>query len=352
MARAEHGTWIGISKTGRLCVLLNLHESADKKHIGEVSRGLFTKEFLRSDLDPKEWIEKEHSKYGEEVLARAGGFTMFCGVIRRKTRHGNNESSKDDGEFPGIDPFYLLSNRVKTNGLEIFGESASLDSKNIVEKDCESSNTSENGSTKENGPDLDYSSISGKTVSISNTPVTEPWPKVKMAISALDKVIEESVKSKLSESELIQKLVQVLNTDTYPKDTNVQSEDGEASAIVPADDPFDNLKHSVFIPPLCVNRSKNENNNTTENSNEHKVKLTEKQNNSDISISSARNDTKDNDNGSNGPGNYYGTRTNTIILVSKSGHVKYIERSLHTTDSVLEEGGVKEVVHEFDIQGF
>lgn len=307
LARDEHGTWIGISKKGRIAVLLNLHEKPGTNPAGQISRGLFTKEFLMSDLDTDDWIEQENSIHGKEELAKAGGFTIFCGILRKRKDY--DDATEDT---PVIEPFRLLSNRVKTEGLKVFDQPSQLQSNLEVDISIESDNFMVKP---------DYTSINGRTIGISNTPVTDPWPKVRLGISHLNSVIVDAVEKKSSESELISELIKVLNTDTYPK----AAKDSDALEA------FENLKYSVFIPTLAINKPP--------------TKPLEKQEaNTSACAASQHNNS--------GPGIHYGTRTNTIILVSKTGHVKYIERSLHTKDTIVEEGGVQESVFEFDIEGF
>lgn len=269
---------------------------------GAISRGLFPKEFLQSDLETSEWIAKENSKYAEEELALSGGFTMFCGVLKR-----NKASvSRTSDEFPGIEPFQLLTNRGKTLGVKIFdmNSTAEVDGK-------------------------DTPSINGKTIAISNTPVTEPWPKVGLGIKALESVITKAVENNASEPELIESLIQVINNDTYPV-----SDDRKQA--------FENLRHSVFIPPQPVNLPA-----ATKSTNGIKEEVT-----ATPPIDKPCSDKPQEVAEDITTGVYYGTRTNTIILVSKTGHVKYIERSLHTSDTPVEEDGIQESVFEFEIEDF
>lgn len=328
MARPEHGTWIGITKTGRLAVLLNFHEPNAHNIKGLISRGLFPKEFLQSNLDPATWIDREYEKYGEEGLAQAGGFTMFCGVVH-KLPNGK-----------GIEPFHLLSNRggkLKYKPFEDIDYCGNEEEKpgNCI-KDQKSKVQATSSASTEDKEHL--SSICGQTIGISNSPVTEPWPKVRKGISSLKSAIEESSSAHEDESALLQRLVKIMETDSYPRSDEQSHEDI-----------FYNLRYSVFIPPINVAKIL-----------EERAKLKgEKdldENFSSVSTPTISETAKDgmasqpsivSDNGI-----HYGTRTNTIILIDNNGHVKYIERTLHDHDTTVEEDGTKVTIHEFDIENF
>lgn len=277
LARPEHGTWIGISKKGRLAILLNFHELNASKHKGLISRGLFPKEFLESDEPTEEWINNAYKKYGEEGLKDSGGFTMFCGVLRQ------SKVSSDK-----IEPFGLLSNRGAP-ALKLFASGMVDKDESIVINDS-----------------VPYaptnSDIRSDTISISNSQVTEPWPKVHLGVQSLDEIVHQSP---VSEEHLIKQLKEILVKNTFPLEIAKQEK--------ATDDVFYHVRKSIFVPPINVSLPDN----------------------SDL-----------------GDGTYYGTRTNTIILVSKTGHVKYIERTLHEHDTPVEGYPTQESVFEFDIEGF
>ena len=59
LARPSHGTWLGITRQGRIAALTNYREESEQgATAAAVSRGEITKEFLFSDKDVEEWIQE------------------------------------------------------------------------------------------------------------------------------------------------------------------------------------------------------------------------------------------------------------------------------------------------------
>jgi uncharacterized protein with NRDE domain len=176
LQRQEHGTWIGISKTGRLCVLLNCHEDTNTPN-GKVSRGLFARDFLLSDLAPDAWIESVRQRVGSKHLDEAGGFWMMCGQLQEYRDHHN-----------GL--------RVFTNRPQAFL----------------------------------HESPDSETICISNG-FDESWAKLQLGRELLDSVVDESVGT--SEAELIDRLFGVLSKDTYPDQAAPNIYDLRKSVFIP-----------------------------------------------------------------------------------------------------------------------
>ncbi|KAF5132519.1 hypothetical protein DV495_001214 [Geotrichum candidum] len=296
LARPEHGTWIGISKQGRLAILLNFHELNSQQHKGAISRGLFPKEFLQSDLSTQDWIAATHERYGDEGLKSSGGFTMLCGVLRQA------KNNKDR-----IEPFGLLSNRGAP-ALKLFDSNLVEREESLVVSNGTTVTTTNDDDTlvapaADSTPSFKNYDILSDTIGVSNSQITDPWPKVYLGVQALDRIVHQAP---VSEACLIEQLKDILVHDTFPLDV--------ARKEVETDGIFYHVRKSIFIPPINVSLPDN--------------------------IDSAED------------GTYYGTRTNTIILVSKTGHVKYIERTLHEHDTPIENHPPQESVFEFDIEGF
>lgn len=295
-------------------------------------------------MDTQEWIQQQQTKYGEDLL-NTGGFTMVCGVLRRRF----NEEHK----AVGIEPFHMLSNRGGDCGVHLFSEAAI---KSEAVPATATLNTTICGDNLTNQPPPhdsteadDSGAVSGQTIGVSNSMVTRPWPKVKLGVASLEKLVAGAVENKLSEAELVSELVGLMNTDTYPRPipttckcggtcntkkppriatgtiSNLSSSSHHETLDL--DKVFYNLRYSVFVPTINLQKVQGE-----EDS---------KQEESTTAAGATDSD-----------GVHYGTRTNTIILVSRTGHVKYIERTLHTEDTVIEKNGVQESVYEFDIEGF
>jgi uncharacterized protein with NRDE domain len=285
-----------MTKQGRLAILLNFHELNSQQHKGAVSRGLFPKEFLQSDLPTQEWIAATHKRYGDEGLKSSGGFTMLCGVLRQA------KNNKDR-----IEPFGLLSNRGAP-ALKLFNSNFVEREESLVVGNGSTLSTTNDDDTfvapgADSTPSFKNSDILSDTIGVSNSQITEPWPKVHLGVQALDRIVHQAP---VSEHCLIEQLKDILVHDTFPLDV--------AEKEVKTDGIFYHVRKSIFIPPINVGLPDN--------------------------TDSAED------------GTYYGTRTNTIILVTKTGHVKYIERTLHEHDTPLESSPPHESVFEFDIEGF
>src|SRR6266496_4647681 len=84
LARPSHGTWLGITRQGRIAVLTNYREECEQDAAAAaVSRGEITKEFLLSEKDVEEWIQ-EVLESG--VYSTVGGFSLMCGIFRKGGR--------------------------------------------------------------------------------------------------------------------------------------------------------------------------------------------------------------------------------------------------------------------------
>jgi uncharacterized protein with NRDE domain len=154
-----------MTRTGRVAALLNCHEETSAEAVSKVSRGLFTKDYLKSDLDTKTWMANTIAQYGSEGLAQAGGFTMFCGqVVLSEGRVG---------------PFGLFSNRANPTWVLNKG----------------------------------YNSIC-----VSNG-VDESWNKTEMGDRLLQTAVAEGVND--DEDRLVDKLFGILSTNTYPIDNGM-----------------------------------------------------------------------------------------------------------------------------------
>ncbi|ODV63023.1 uncharacterized protein ASCRUDRAFT_27974, partial [Ascoidea rubescens DSM 1968] len=123
-----------------------------------------------------------------------------------------------------------------------------------------------------------------KFIGLSNSLFNHPWPKVQIGENLLNNLITNSINENWQEQKIIQKLFELLSFNSFQIDKEFPSEN------------FNNLKNSIFIPPFEVK--------------DNKIP--------------------------NIIGKYYGTRTQTIILLDKQGNLKYIERSLHTKDTLTE----------------
>lgn len=143
------------------------------------------------------------------------------------------------------------------------------------------------------------------TFGLSNSLFYDPWRKVELGEKDLERVIGEAVSQKYSHDQLIEKCFGVLSQDTFDK----EAADGESDLNMK----FRQLRQSVFIPPL-----------------ETKFTPTSREENNTV-------------------GKLYGTRTQTIIALHKSGVLHYYERDIHDSDD-LEEAVTREQHFEFRLE--
>ncbi|CDK26749.1 unnamed protein product [Kuraishia capsulata CBS 1993] len=247
LARSEHGTWIGVNRHGRLCVLVNYREgSAENDALSLISRGSLPISFLNSSLNPREW--EAHVREVSKEFKNVGGFSLLFGDLRL-------------GAGGVIEPFNIISNRAQ-GSVEVFKPETRM-------------------------------------IGLSNSLFTQPWPKVQKGKVLLDKLISDSLQNNWSQDELITRGFEVLST------TEIDTTKKPDSYL----ELFKEMPSSIFIPPIK----------TPHFGMEEELK---KQ-------------------GITSMGGYYGTRTQTIIVVDRSGNLKYIEKTLHSSDNLNEEPTIR-----------
>ncbi|KAK9463039.1 NRDE protein-domain-containing protein [Lipomyces oligophaga] len=316
LARAEHGTWIGISKTGRLAILVNYREQSKPEQISPTSRGLLVKHFLLARESTAEWIENAIDDAGPEGLASVGGFSMVCGVLRRRSKdcimHYPADAVVSETR---LQPLGVLTNR-----------SLSLHDGTSWIFDPERS-PNPTITTDEENP------ARTNTFGISNSLYTEPWPKVRRGCDLLAACIQSDVKlGSADEDKFIEELFKVLSTDELPR---------EEEALSVTKNVFDQLKQSIKIPVFSVVDGL----------------LPDISSDCDLTLSTGETSTADSwipnhDTATSTglytfvKGKYYGTRTQTVILVTNEGHVKYVERNIDGSCAGNQQ------ISEFDIDGW
>lgn len=293
--REEQGTWFGITKTGKLAVLTNYRETntADADHPvqGARSRGGMVTAWLES---PEEETTQDFVRRLLEggSVKSVGGFSLVCGKLRRR-----------EDLATGLEPFAIVSNRSGTPD----------DVPWLLEK-----------------RDVVYG--------LSNTSYDDPvtWPKVKMGQEGLLKVIKESTETGSGESELVEKLYALLDTDTLPEQ---EGQDFESYIY--------QLRKSIFIPPIgqeaaCQDAPKSDRTDTTS-----KPAAPRKSSDSELR-DEERPDAATNDCMSG----IYGTQRQTILLVDWNGRATFFERSLWDEAGNVIERGKGDMKFEFQIEGW
>lgn len=192
-----------------------------------------------------------------------------------ETSLGKRVSDNDGGKVPlgRIGGFSLVYGNI---GLDNNGRTKKL---NII------SNRGDKGTLHD--PSSNDAICQESTFGISNSLYYNPWNKVTQGKSLLKNLIENAVESHYLHQQLIESCFQVLSTDTF--DRSVM----ELPTFKPK---LKELQNSIFIPPLSTN-------------------LPEENVTSTI-------------------GHYYGTRTQTVIALHRSGSVHYYERNLNDTDDI------------------
>ena len=159
LARPSHGTWLGMTRQGRIAVLTNYREDTEEiANAAAISRGEITKEFLESDKSVEDWVQ-EVLKSG--VYKNVGGFSLICGILKK-----NSEG------------YAVISNRSS------------------LEKGADYVLTKENGV-------LGY-----QCEGLSNSLLHDEWPKVKMGKELLKKLKEDDIQD---ENLLIDKCFELLS---------------------------------------------------------------------------------------------------------------------------------------------
>jgi len=313
LARSERGTWLGVTRAGRLAVLTNFREPSSAAAIGERSRGAMVTSFLKSDRpsnsSTKDWLHK--LLLGEEMKG-VGGFSMLCGTLR--PNQGGN-----------LEELVVVSNRTekRDDGIEetarwIGGEK-------------------------------------GKTYGLSNSLFTEPWEKVHIGCQLLSETIADAAESRCSEDELLENLFTILSHDTLPVDKENDTYETELEA----------LRHSVFIPAFVAAK---EHPSTPPDNMAGSSTMKEPTADAIASGIPERlrgtivNTSADDCGGEcaampkgeqwrENP-RLYGTQKQTLILVDRDGRLKFVERTLYDGQAKPVVGAERDVSCEFQIDGW
>ncbi|KAF2232524.1 DUF833 domain protein [Viridothelium virens] len=193
LEREEKGTWLGITKQGRVAVLTNFKEDGDLPKASK-SRGGIIKEFLATSPHSSETTAESAKRLVEGYRDEdVGGFSLVLGQL--------NPSKAKGDDYAGL---AIISNRTPDL----------TRAKWIA-----------------TGPDM--------THGLSNSHYGDrTWPKVNQGEDLLDKVIKTHARKGGSEDHLITKLFEVLSVDSLPKKNN--NETWEAYLF--------QLRKSIFIP--------------------------------------------------------------------------------------------------------
>lgn len=139
----------------------------------------------------------------------------------------------------------------------------------------------------------------GQTAGLSNAAFGDrSWRKVLDGERLMNVAISESVNQKLTENQLIQKLLEVLSTDTLPRPEGNEKGEGLITYLK-------HLRNSIFIPPIGG-------------------EIAEKGKADEIAAAKENHPVTVDDHMSG----VYGTHTQTVILVRHDGQCTFFERSI------------------------
>ncbi|KAL9123921.1 MAG: hypothetical protein Q9217_006695 [Psora testacea] len=254
LLRPEQGTWLGITREGRIAVLTNFREEGVIKP--EVrSRGAMVNAYLMQPAHSLQSTEKfVRSLVEGEGLEGIGGFSLVCGRI---------------GE-----PLAVISNRTPTvDGITWIA------------------------------------GAKGETTGLSNTTVADrSWTKVTRGEQLMADAIENSVAGGSLKDRLIERLFNILSDDTLPRIAAGQDWESKVKE----------LRKSIFIPAVGGDGARHE-------SAEH---LAAGRSEECVYAQKPRR----NQNADDGWSGAYGTQKQTVVLVTHTGKVTFVERTLYHAD--------------------
>lgn len=186
LLRNVRGTWLGVTKQGRIAVLTNFHEEGQVVQEAR-SRGAMVNAFLTQTPDNPENTQAFVKNLIEgEGVKGVGGFSLVCGKPGR--------------------PLAVVSNRTP-----------SVEGVTWIAKK------------------------KGETVGLSNAAFGDrSWPKVLKGEELMSSVIAKSCGPNESKAELIEELLRVLSVDTLPR-----RQEGQAWTSYVKE-----LRNSIFIPAI------------------------------------------------------------------------------------------------------
>ncbi|CAN9377733.1 unnamed protein product [Alternaria alternata] len=257
--RPVHGTWLGVTRQGRIAVLTNYREEDEKIVEGARSRGLIPNAWLKSDPAKGESTEQ----FAKRMI---------------------EEDGVEDVVKEGEKGLAIVSNRTP----DVHGVI------HLLQK-----------------PD--------ETRALSNAAYNDrTWPKVINGEDWTRAAIAKSVAANESQDQLINRLLDILTTDTMPR----QKENEEWDMYL------NQLRYSIFVP--AIGRDHLE---------EHKMPAHEV---GDVVKAKALDATS----------GCYGTQKTIVVLCDREGKVTYFERTLYDGDAKPIEKGKGDRKFDFKIEGW
>ncbi|KAI0163913.1 NRDE protein-domain-containing protein [Xylariaceae sp. FL1272] len=286
--RQERGTWMGVTSAGRFAILTNYRESPqddpDKNIEGLRSRGVLPTAWFSAPAD--ESLDGFVQRMLDDPKTRAvGGFSLICGDLKPRVD-------------TGIQPLAIISNRC-----DKFAEVPRIGAQR------------------------------GATYALSNTIYIEPssWPKVQNGKRLLEEALRDIGENDLSETELMDRLLTVLDNDTMPVGP-------DASML----DHMNALRHSVFIPAFADDQGWRDMADARDQG-RGQPPFDEADDSSEPKSPPRTDPTTNFLKGA------YGTQRQTVVLVDWDGNVTYMERALWDMHGNRLENGKGDQVVKFRI---
>lgn len=186
LQRQEQGTWLGITKQGRLAVLTNFREEGIIKPEAR-SRGAMVNAFLTQPPYGSDGTEQFiHDLVAVDGFKGVGGFSLVCGKVGQPLAVISNRTPNVEGTA------WILKDRGETIGLS----NAAFDNRS--------------------------------------------WPKVVRGETLLSSAIKQHLSEQTSQASLIEQLFRILDDDTLPRKPD----------DFPWDSYVEELRKSIFIPVI------------------------------------------------------------------------------------------------------
>ncbi|KAL2872528.1 NRDE family protein [Aspergillus lucknowensis] len=270
LARTTQGTWMGVTKSGKVAVLTNYRERTSDAATGQQSRGAIVNSWLTRtpDLPTTAYVEE---MVASPTARNVGGFSLVCGYVN--------------------EPLAIVSNR-----------SSAMDQITWI--------AGERGQTK----------------GLSNTVFDDrSWAKILEGEKLVEEAIRVHVEAGEGEEELIERLLGILNTNSLPElDDDATAEDYLPYFRKSIFIPLIGTREKSKAPAAAGEIAAPSPGPSSSGPDGHGAASESVQNEA-----GAGNDILD-QSYLHGP---YGTQKQTILLIQKDGRVKYFERTLYDQEA-------------------